>query len=499
MEAKNKVQANNAINLMSYLMAIQFASRMAHFALNLIILRFMSPESYGISSLQLPFVATAVTRVLKEALHRVAVREKKEEEVKETKAQHLVIVWLSIPFGIFSSSFIAFVFLNYSANIHDNPWMFKGLIFWLISSWIELALEPVLIYTESHLKMNISLIVEVISLAIHSIFTISMLFYMESVVLLQSYGQLVYSICLLFGYYFYAFVWDPEAGKAMWPSSFTIRSEMITSIKPFLWNSFGKYVSAEGEHFIMFFFGDPSQQGIFEFVHNLGSIVARIAFLSIEKAGFLLFSRLKEDINERKKVWTMLLSVSMMISILYLCTCPPYIFAVIKLLYGSKWSESSAPFLLGYYGVYLFLIGINGLVEAHKDAVSPYSKIQESTPYMFLLMATYFMIGAPFMYYFGAAGLITASCINTLVKAIFNLTFFKNYLLPISEGIPPKDILAAFLLVGISGLISRSILGDSIKHLGIGMIQGVILLTWLFVFKWRDLKQTWQVIKQKKL
>jgi len=459
----------------------------------------MSPESYGISSLQLPFVATAVTRILKEALHRVAVREKKEDESQETKAQHLVIIWFSIPFGMVISSLIAVIFLNYSSNIHENPWMKQGLIFWLISSWIELALEPILIYLESHLKMNISLVVEVLSLAIHSIFTISMLFYMESVVLLQSYGQLIYSLCLLIGYYFYAFIWDSEVGKGMWPTSFKITSEMISSIKPFLWNSLGKYVSSEGEHFIMFFFGDPTQQGIFEFVHNLGSIVARIAFLSIEKAGFLLFSRLKQDLNERKKVWKMLMSVSMMISILYLSTCPPYILAMIKLLYGSKWSDSSAPFLLGYYGVYLLLIGVNGLVEAHKDALSPYSKIQESTPYMFLLMIIYFIIGAPLMYYFGAAGLITASCVNTLVKGVFNITFFNNYLLPISDGIPPKDILLAFALVGSIAWISRMTLGDSVRHLGFGIIQGGLLVCWLVVFKWRDLQQTWQVIKQKKL
>ncbi len=63
----------NAINWMAGLMFIQFFSRMLHFVLNLVIVRFLSPENYGLSALQLPLVATAVTRLFKEAFHRVAV------------------------------------------------------------------------------------------------------------------------------------------------------------------------------------------------------------------------------------------------------------------------------------------------------------------------------------------------------------------------------------------------------------------------------------------
>lgn len=55
------------------------------------------------------------------------------------------------------------------------------------------------------------------------------------------------------------------------------------------------------------------KQGIFGFVQNLGSLVARIAFLSIERAGFLLFTRLKDDVKERSKVWKLLLNISFLI------------------------------------------------------------------------------------------------------------------------------------------------------------------------------------------
>lgn len=51
--------------------------------------------------------------------------------------------------------------------------------------------------------------------------------------LLQSYGQLIYSLCLLFGYYFYAFYYDKEAKEDIWPSSFTLRPGFTSRMHSF--------------------------------------------------------------------------------------------------------------------------------------------------------------------------------------------------------------------------------------------------------------------------
>lgn len=151
--------------------------------------RFMTPENYGRAALQLPVITTIVTRIMKEALHRVAVREKKHEDEKN-RAQNLVLVWIAIPFAFLFSLVVCFVYLQASSDVQSNPWMLwglnsnycniSGLGCWLLSSWIELLIEPILIYLESHLKMNISMNIEIISLAVHSFITIALLFSLES-------------------------------------------------------------------------------------------------------------------------------------------------------------------------------------------------------------------------------------------------------------------------------------------------------------------------------
>ncbi len=58
---------------------VQFFSKVLHFALNIVIVGYFNPDTYGVAALQLPFVGMAVTRIIKETLHRTAVREKDPE------------------------------------------------------------------------------------------------------------------------------------------------------------------------------------------------------------------------------------------------------------------------------------------------------------------------------------------------------------------------------------------------------------------------------------
>jgi len=183
---------------------------------------------------------------------------------------------------------------------------------------------------------------------------------------------------------------------------------------------------------------------------------------------------------------------------LYLATCPSYIFFLVNLLYGDKWRHSSAPALLAFFGVYLLLLGVNGLVESHRDAISPYDKIEKQSSFVILSVFMYFVIGAPAMYYFGAGGLIAASCVNTLIRCIYNINFFKDYMFPISQGIPTADFLIMCAIVLSTGTLSRYLLGDSWKHIGFGIFQGVVVGAWLVFFQRKKLQQTWQILKQKR-
>ena len=87
-----------------------------------------------------------------------------------------------------------------------------------------MAVEPIIIYVESHLITNVSVSVESSAIALQSVVMIVMLYMFsentEILVLIQSYGQLVYSLALVAGYYMYA--WKSGVLRKIWPSSFNV-------------------------------------------------------------------------------------------------------------------------------------------------------------------------------------------------------------------------------------------------------------------------------------
>lgn len=113
------------------------------------------------------------------------------------------------------------------------------------------------------------------------------------------------------------------------------------------------------------------------------------------------------------------------------------------------------------------------------------------------MIILYFLISAPSMYYLGAFGLILSSCISTLIRCIFNIRFFAEYSFSVFDGIPNWDILVVYSSIFLTGMISRYIQGDTWRHFGFGVVQGVVFLIWLYFFQFKKLKETWWLMKQK--
>lgn len=66
-DGKLRSSFSTAFNFLGSLMFLQLLSRGFHFGLNSILTRFASPEEYGLSALQLPFIAMILTRIIREA------------------------------------------------------------------------------------------------------------------------------------------------------------------------------------------------------------------------------------------------------------------------------------------------------------------------------------------------------------------------------------------------------------------------------------------------
>lgn len=216
----------------------------------------------------------------------------------------------------------------------------------------------------------------------------------------------------------------------------------------------------------------------------------------MERTSFIVFSDLKNSRNELRKVWKMMMNLSLMISLLYLSTCPVYIDFLVNLVFGEKWSQTSAPLLLSFYGIYLLLIGGNGLVEAQRDAVSSPQKIQAQAPFMFGFILFYFASGSLLMYFLGAGGLILAACLSTFLRSLFTTHYFQHELFPIFDGVPSSDVWTAYAFLLFFGLGFKSFVGKySWYLLPFGALQAAILALWFYLFKFNELKQNWNLLR----
>lgn len=162
------------------LMFIQAATKLWGFALNFYILRLLTPDQVGLTSLQLPFVSAMVTRIVKETTHRFVQRAYVDASgPNQVKGDLLKLSWLAIPFTIVFSLIVVALYAGNSASVKENPWMFGGLLSLLVVAWIEIAIEPILIYVESTMNKAVSVRVEVGALVVQCLSTLSLLLFLS--------------------------------------------------------------------------------------------------------------------------------------------------------------------------------------------------------------------------------------------------------------------------------------------------------------------------------
>ncbi|KNC75655.1 hypothetical protein SARC_11824 [Sphaeroforma arctica JP610] len=182
----------------------------------------------------------------------------------------------------------------------------SSVAFFAIATLLELACEPMWIFCHAHFLVGGRVLVEGASLLVRCIVTVVL------VVVVPEWGlnifgiaACVYASCLIVGWISYVRYQQSLtthvpplpvttlAGLA--PSTLTIDAEtkkVVLLTFSFTKQSFLKQFLTEGERYVMTLFAviDFGQQGVFDVVSNLGSLVARFLFQPIEESYYLFFT-----------------------------------------------------------------------------------------------------------------------------------------------------------------------------------------------------------------
>uniref|UniRef100_S4R933 Protein RFT1 homolog n=1 Tax=Petromyzon marinus TaxID=7757 RepID=S4R933_PETMA len=183
-------------------------------------------------------------------------------------------------------------------------------------------------------------------------------------------------------------------------------------------------------------FGD---QGIYDVVNNLGSMVPRFVFLPIEDSFYVFFARSlirgkiamqqnEDDIAIMAKVLQSLLKLVLLIGVTVLTFGFSYSYLALDLYGGSLLSSSGAgPMLLRWYSAYVLFLALNGITECFVFAAMEQSEVDRYNMRLLFLSVVFLVLSYALTRAFGSVGFVLANCLNMALRLASSLKFIAAY------------------------------------------------------------------------
>ncbi|KAI5364009.1 hypothetical protein Slin15195_G096640 [Septoria linicola] len=491
-----------------FLILLQISSRALTFALNQILLRFLSPALLG-ASVQLELFVISAHHFARESL-RVACQRQPEGGIQAA----INLSYLAIAGGVPIVLGLAQWYL--STSIPDVPYFVEALHIYQLAAIVELFSEPAFVAVQQNMLYKTRAAAEAAAVVLKTFATAGAVLWSQSRsvelgMLPFAAGELAYCSALTVVYLWQVIPVARKQGFSILPR--TIKSstanDFILSLfsKPLFNLSLSlyvqqgiKYLLTEGDVIVGTTLASLEDQGMYALSANYGGLIARMVFRPIEDASRNLFAKLcgsaavvthgdtkkqkaaqklNQDIVQAQQTLQLIIRAYSIVSIICFAVGPSAAPLLLRLVAGSRWSESGAGDVLGVYSICIPLLAINGVSEAFVSATATTKELHKQSIWM-----GFFSLGfAGSAYVFlrvlrlGAKGLVYANCVNMAMRIMFNLSFVKSFFsrqgvsFSISD-IRPNDYATAVAVV-MPSLISRTggfmtkygLLGDLI-HVG---------------------------------
>ncbi|KAG1680360.1 hypothetical protein FOA52_015451 [Chlamydomonas sp. UWO 241] len=483
------------------LLLSQLSTRIISFALNLLIARHLSPEAYGLSSVQFHLITTTTLLLSREGLRRGCLRLKPNSGSVEA-SQVLSVAWLVLPSGVLVCTAVTGITLAVAGTGADDAYR-QGVLLHALAAMIELAAEPLYILALVNLRFQLRATIDTVSLLLKSALTLYLVSHSAlPPATIFSLAQLAYACAVLVAYAAAVggeavaglrqarrsrsghALWGPEERGAVWMSA-------IFSLQ-----AAEKQVLAEGSKFVLAGMQSSYNQGVYGLVANLGSLVVRTLFQPLEEIAFAAFSRFQVSINASKEadalakktaaadggdgdgggvermaqVLSLLVRLVCLLGLASTCFGPPYAYTLVRLVYGTKWSETEAPAVLAVYATYILLLAVNGVTEAFVHAVLDARGLSQINALLVAFAVVHVAASAGAVSAAGAVGLVAADAANMALRIVSSLWYIRRQFrsLPsfrLSQLSPRPATLAAFAAAGLAALASQRALVSGARAL----------------------------------
>ncbi|KAK8793487.1 hypothetical protein WA158_004846 [Blastocystis sp. Blastoise] len=382
------------------------------FLFNLVLLRYVDIKIYGVANVRLNLLYTTIVFLTREPFRKVCIDFK---DAAYFQINNLVL--LCIPIGVFISLLLSFVWISL-LEIPDIQYYKEGVYFYCLSAIIELLSEPFYIYLQSHLYLKPKIYIESTTLFMKQMLLfIFVRFYPQFQLYCFIYSQLFYTLLITLMYIYYYLYYIHSNPDPFYTSILSLfphieKNKPIFSTKhtplilSFCKQSLIKQMLTESEKFVMTFLNILSfqEQGLYEAINNIGSLVIRLLFLPLEDAFYLYFS--KEFSEEKKKdikqetmmIPFILLKFLFYIGITFIVFGYWYSPILLYIFGGKNLSTPAGITLMRGCCFYVFIVGMNGISEAFFMATSEKKKIDNFNYYLIFISVT-FLICSSFLTY----------------------------------------------------------------------------------------------------
>lgn len=271
---------------------------------------------------------------------------------------------------------------------------------------------------------------------------------------------------------------DGGPRKALLPGAGGLDSRALTLAASFFRQGLVKQVLTEGERLVMTAAASVpfAEQGVFDVVHNLGSLVARFLFRPVEDSFYVYFARTlvppegaqpgtdgdaepalaqrlpREVLARATRTLSALLKALGLAGLTIACFGQGYARVVLRMYGGAALASPLAVSLMRLYAAYVFLLAANGTMECFvvaaaaargRHALDRYNRV------MVLFSVAYLALAVAAVPHYGSRGLLAANCANMAIRIAHHVLFIRRCLrgtglAPLRDAVPPITVLALF-------------------------------------------------------
>lgn len=482
-----------------YNMGFQFAFRIFTFVLNGFLLRIISRDLLGVANVRLMLIYTTLSFLVREPFRRAGVKRlenaESEGELSQKSrssakqwSQFVNVLWfcpvISIPVTLSLCS--VWIFLLVPPNPEVVYYYTESVVIYGVSIIIESLAEPLWILGQQLRFVRLKVFVECVQVFTRSILVGIIL------VSFPHWNLMAFSIAMLISSSIYALIFfgyflNYTPKKLVKPGlrSFSdllpkcsqgIDKEVWALVRSFWSHSLVKQLLTEGERYVMTFFNvlNFSDQGVYDVIHNLGSLVARFLFAPLEESAYNYFSLTlyrdrpatqqdPEKFPIATKVLCALLKLTVLVGLIICSFGSAYSYLALHLYGGSVLSSGIGPALLRWYCVYVVMLGLNGITECFAFAAMRKEQVDRHQSFLFIFCVGFLGSAVFLTKHFGSVGFIWANCLSMVLRIIYSVIFISKFyqdissVRPVVEMIPKIQILVALLVDVVFTMLSNVI------------------------------------------